>query len=111
MEQLTQKQQKDVKVLIRFIELYCRSKHGERKAANFPGVEATANVCGDCEALIAYAIMKRKKCPLDPKPSCKHCHIHCYSKDFREKIREVMAFSGRKMLMRGRVDMLWHYFF
>lgn len=112
MEELTTKQQKDVRILVRFIELFCKAKHHEGcGTVRIPGIDGEAKLCKDCEGLISYAVMKRKKCPLDPKPSCKHCHIHCYSKEYREKIREVMAFSGRKMLMRGRLDMLWHYFF
>jgi hypothetical protein len=54
---------------------------------------------------------KRRRCPLDPKPSCKNCHIHCYSKEYRAQIREIMAFSGRRLILRGRLDYLWHYLF
>jgi hypothetical protein len=68
-------------------------------------------LCADCRALVEYALLKRRRCPLDPKPSCKHCHIHCYSKEHREQMKHIMAFSGRKMILRGRLDYLWHYFF
>jgi hypothetical protein len=51
-------------------------------------------------------------CPLEAeKPTCKHCRIHCYDKTHREKVREIMSYSGRKLMMRGRLDYLWHYFF
>ncbi len=50
-------------------------------------------------------------CPLDPKPTCKNCKIHCYAPENRAKIREVMRFSGMHMIIRGRVDMIFHYLF
>ncbi|MCM0080952.1 nitrous oxide-stimulated promoter family protein [Geomonas sp. Red32] len=95
------KEANDIKVLETFIGFYCRGKHGSRKG----------ELCTSCHDLLAYARTKRAKCPLDPKPDCKHCPIHCYGKSQRAAIREVMAYSGRRLLLRGRLDLLWHYFF
>lgn len=39
---------------------------------------------------------------------CKHCPDHCYYPTYREQIRKVMAFSGRQMVVRGRLDYLDH---
>lgn len=94
-------QEKDIRVLETFIGCYCRNKHKSAKGS----------LCAECSELLRYATMKREKCPLDPKPSCKHCHVHCYGKVQRAKIKEVMAFSGRHLMLRGRLDLLWHYFF
>ena len=118
MEQLTEQQQKETKVLIDFVRVYCHERHREAQRHPFDlppelhsryrrGIE----LCSDCAGLLAHGIARRRKCPLDPKPSCKHCHIHCYSKEYLAKIREVMGFSGRRMILRGRLDYLWHYFF
>jgi predicted metal-binding protein len=96
-----QKQEKDIRVLATFIGTYCNGKHSTRKR----------ELCPDCSELLEYARMKRAKCPLDPKPDCKHCPIHCYAKAQRARIREVMGYSGRRLLLRGRLDLLWHYFF
>lgn len=116
MEQFTGKQIKDLKVLISFVRVYCWAKHDNQVKAEIPPELASSfrkgiELCPECAGLVAHAAEKRRKCPLDPKPSCKHCHIHCYSKDYRARIREIMAFSGRRMIMRGRLDYLWHYFF
>jgi hypothetical protein len=94
------KQQKDIKVLATFIGIYCRGKHKSPKG----------ELCPDCAELLRYTTMKREKCPLDPKPTCKHCPIHCYGKTQRAAIREVMAYSGRRLILRGRLDLLWHFF-
>ena len=112
------KQIKELRVLIRFVEVYCGSKHKGR-AVPFAGlpreIEAAVRkqplLCADCAALVQHGIQKRIKCPLDPKPSCKKCRIHCYGQEYRARIREIMAFSGRRMIMRGRLDYLWHYYF
>lgn len=118
MEQFTSKQTSDLKVLAKFIEVYCHARH-DRSAQSqtdlppeFQGAFRKGLIlCPACAELLAHGIMKRRKCPLDPKPTCKNCHIHCYSKDYRARIREIMAFSGRRVIMRGRLDYLWHYFF
>jgi len=116
MEQFTDPQKKDIKVLLKFAAVFCGARHGNR--SEFPMKEDLAplfreriNLCPECRALMEYALSKRRRCPLDPKPSCKHCHVQCYSRDFRAKMAEVMAFSGKRMILRGRLDYLWHYFF
>ena len=116
MEQFTSAQKKDLKVLVSFIRLFCGLKHGHQSVIALPAdvsvmFRTEISLCPDCRALLDYALKKRRKCPLDPKPSCKHCHVQCYSKEFRAKMAEVMAFSGMRMIMRGRLDYLWHYLF
>ncbi|HEY6837908.1 MAG TPA: nitrous oxide-stimulated promoter family protein [Geobacteraceae bacterium] len=116
MEHFTPLQKKDLKVLVSFTAVYCRARHSAQAPFALPAdLSATfrrgVDLCPDCQSFLAYALERRRKCPLDPKPSCKHCHIHCYSKEYRAKVREVMAFSGWRMILRGRLDYLWHYFF
>lgn len=118
MNELTPQQLKDLRTLARFIQVYCHAKHDVRNIGEIelqpelqprPGRKST--ICRECSDLLEHGIRKRTLCPLDPKPSCKKCHIHCYGKEYRQKIREIMSFSGRKLLLRGRIDYLWHYLF
>ena len=67
-------------------------------------------ICLECAELLEHGMKKRAACPLDPKPTCKSCHVHCYTPEQRQKVREIMAYSGRRMILRGRLDYLWHYF-
>ena len=90
---------RDEKILRRFISVYCREKHGKKDC-----------LCADCEALLTYALRRNEKCPLDPKPQCKDCKIHCYKPEMRQKMREVMKFSGIWHIKRGRLDWIIHYF-
>jgi len=116
--QLTPKEIKDLKVLVLFTAVYCQAHHPEEKlpcdaeSLGLSGVQLGGRgVCDDCREFLAYAIERRLKCPLDPKPTCKHCTIHCYRPGHREKVREIMRFSGKYLVRRGRLDLLWHYFF
>lgn len=111
---LDKKQQKDLRVLTLFTAVYCEEHHKNTpKTIVEPGLSESSStcLCADCNELLLYGFKRRQQCPLDPKPSCKHCPVHCYRPGHREKIREIMRFSGKKLLCRGRLDLLWHYFF
>ena len=116
MTDLTPRQQKDLTLLIRFVDLFCRSRHrGERPGSPDPAVTALAGrphlLCPECSDLVGYAAKRLRTCPLDPKPSCKKCPVHCYRPDYRQKVREIMAWSGKRLILRGRLDLLLHYYF
>jgi len=118
MNGLTAKQIKDVRILARFIQVYCHDRHDPQANGQVelplqlqPGWGRRHTICAECAELLEHGIRKRTLCPLDPKPTCKKCHIHCYGKEYRQKVREIMAYSGRKLILRGRIDYLWHYLF
>jgi uncharacterized paraquat-inducible protein A len=117
MSELTAGHLKDLKILARFIELFCHARHDRKKVGEraLPemlqqGKRSHQTICIDCAELLEHGMKKRATCPLDPKPICKSCHIHCYTPEQRLKVREIMAYSGRRMILRGRLDYLWHYF-
>lgn len=68
-------------------------------------------LCLDCGKLLAHALVKRSHCPMNPKPACKHCPRHCYHPRYRRMIAEVMRFSGKRLVLSGRVDYLLHLLF
>jgi len=114
METLSKHQKKDIRLIGKFVEVYCAGKHGSSERSPFvlPGGLGKRELCCECAAFMEYAVSKRIKCPLEAeKPSCKHCRIHCYAGEQREKVREIMGYSGRRLMMRGRLDYVWHYFF
>ena len=114
MEVITNNQKKEIRLVGKFVEVYCAGKHGEAEHKPFllPAGLGKRNLCPECTSFLAYAVAKRLNCPLESeKPSCKHCRIHCYDKLHREMVREIMSYAGRRFLMRGRLDYIWHYFF
>jgi hypothetical protein len=97
----------DIKVLSMFIQIYCEKKHGSEKKFQWEpsaklsekGLLLKPHLCRDCIDLMDYSANRRKLCPLDPKPTCRNCEIHCYQGDYRDRIREVMRFSGKHFLV------------
>ena len=56
-------------------------------------------LCPDCAALEAYACQRSDHCPfIRTKTFCSQCKVHCYHPEMRERIRQVMRFSGPRML-------------
>lgn len=87
--------------LSKFVEIYCERHHDRRDGEK---------TCSECADLLDYAHARLEKCPYEPKPKCKDCTTHCYRPKYREKVREVMKFSGMHFVKRGRVDWLVKYF-
>jgi hypothetical protein len=111
--------ERDLRTLALFIRIYCKYKHKEAEkvpaSMKTHDVEAIAGrpvpLCGSCSKLLMHAFTKRTRCPMDPKPACKHCPDHCYHPTYRAQIREVMKYSGKKLLLSGRLDYLFHLLF
>ena len=115
---LTRKELKDLKVLLQFTAVYCANRHTSDRAAviteepDFQSLPLHKYlVCIECSDFLLYAFERRLRCPLEEKPICKHCTVHCYKAGHREQVREIMRFSGQYLIKRGRLDLLWHYFF
>jgi hypothetical protein len=113
----SRKERRDIRTLIRFVDIFCRENHGEDFKKPFtppfeeviPLVRRRVQLCEPCSELVAYGIRKRFRCPYNPKPMCKKCETQCYSQNYRKKVREVMRFSGPHLIKRGRLDLLYHY--
>lgn len=91
---------KEKVVLEQMIEIYCHGNHGTRKKDG---------LCSECAALNAYAQMRTDKCPfMENKTFCSNCPVHCYKPEMREKIREVMRYSGPRMIFHHPVLAILH---
>lgn len=102
---------KDNRVLEEFIRVYCRENHRPAKADKAErSLHSDTGFCPECAELLDYAVQRNEKCPLDPKPRCKNCPVHCYKPEMREKIRQVMKFSGMYFMKKGRLDWIYKYF-
>jgi len=62
-------------------------------------------------ALADYACRRLDHCRYgDQKPACKNCPVHCYAPQQREQIRQVMRWTGPRMLLyspRATFRHLW----
>jgi hypothetical protein len=69
----------------------------------------SGDLCAECEGLFHYASYRLVKCPYgEEKPTCKKCPIHCYTRDKREQMHEVMRFAGPRMLLHHPVLAIRH---
>lgn len=77
------------------IELWCLKKHKKQE------------LCEECRELLTYATARLDKCKFgERKTKCHKCPVHCYRPDMREKIREVMRFSGPRMILYHPLEAL-----
>ncbi len=93
-----ERREKEKQVVLLMIKLYCNKKHHTKK-----------ELCDECSQLAEYAAMRSDKCPfMETKTFCSNCKVHCYKPDMREKIREVMRFSGPRMIFYHPVMAVSH---
>jgi hypothetical protein len=70
------------------LAIFCRDHHHTKE-----------ELCRECRELAEYARFRLQHCPFqENKTTCGNCPIHCYKPQMREKIREVMRYSGPRMI-------------
>ena len=98
MSNVQNKREQEKEIVALMIRIYCKKKHGMK-----------TGLCTECQALHEYAMLRADKCPfMETKTFCSNCKVHCYKKDMREKIREVMRFSGPRMIFYHPIMAIRH---
>jgi hypothetical protein len=78
------------KTIDSMIKIYCRDNHN-----------SIEELCDDCKELQDYAFRRLIYCPYqEEKPVCSDCPIHCYNARMRLKVREIMRYSGPRMIFK-----------
>lgn len=92
--------EKEKKTVDLMISIYCMRKHKYKDG-----------LCKECEELLGYAKKRLDFCKFgDEKKFCSKCPIHCYKKDMRVKIKDVMRFSGPRLIVYNPIDVIKHMF-
>lgn len=66
-------------------------------------------LCSQCQSLLDYAHKRLEHCKYgEDKPSCTRCPVHCYKPAMREQIRQVMRYSGPRMLLHDPIMAIRH---
>ena len=77
------------------IELWCRGKHGGN------------TLCDECQTLLDYSLARLEHCRFgEKKTKCHKCAVHCYKPEMRARIREVMRYSGPRMILYHPLEAL-----
>ena len=97
-EFIANRREQEKKVVGEMISLYCRKNH-----------HPDGDFCDSCRELRNYAWQRVDHCPfMENKTFCSNCRVHCYKPEMREKIREVMRFSGPRMLLYHPLLAIFH---
>lgn len=65
-----------------------------------------------CDELIEYVTLRQSKCPFkESKTFCSNCKVHCYKEEYRIKIKEVMKYSGPKMIFYHPILAIQHVYY
>ncbi len=99
MKNIQNKREKEKAVVADMIALYCQNVHGTKKN----------ELCPKCQELLDYAKLRSDHCPfMETKTFCVNCKVHCYKPQMREKIREVMRYSGPRMIFHHPITAVSH---
>ena len=92
------KREKEKLIVGEMIKLYCKKHHKNKNG-----------LCAECKELKEYAEMRSDKCPfMETKTFCSNCKVHCYKNDMRRQIRDVMRFSGPRMMFHHPIMAVEH---
>jgi hypothetical protein len=92
------KREREKELVSQMIALYCKKQHHTK-----------GTLCPECAELRDYARQRSEKCPfMESKTFCSNCKVHCYKPEMREKIREVMRFSGPRMIFHHPITAIRH---
>lgn len=84
--------EEEKKTLELMIGMYCRSVHKEKE------------ICSECKGLLDYSFKRIGMCRWkEEKPNCSDCETHCFKPVMKQKIAEVMRYSGPRMIYRHPV--------
>lgn len=91
------KRQQEKDTIAYMIRFYCQKQHHSKV------------LCPQCHELLEYANKRIDLCPfMETKTFCSACKVHCYEKVKRAQIREVMKYSGMRLLFRKPVMVIRH---
>lgn len=83
------KTSEEKETVLKMIKIYCSKKHN-----------SNSELCKECSELRDYCFKRLECCPFgENKGTCGRCEIHCYKAEYREKIKEVMRFSGPRIII------------
>ena len=91
--------EREKKTITLMVDIYCQKKHGNKKG----------ELCEECKELLEYAHKRLSFCKFgENKSTCSRGPIHCYKKDMKEKVKEVMKFSGPRLIIHNPIELVRH---
>lgn len=98
-ELLSDKLLYEYRTIAAMVKIYCRTHHKH----------VTHTHCEECLSFLEYAHTRLDRCPYgQDKPTCNKCPVHCYKPHMKVKAREIMIFSGPRMLLPHPIMAIRH---
>lgn len=95
------KVEREKKTIALMINIYCKKKHKSKDG-----------LCEECQELLNYANTRLSNCKFgEEKTTCGKCPIHCYKKDMKKKVKQVMKFSGPRLILYNPIEVIRHLFY
>lgn len=72
------------------------------------------NKCSDIgyDELLEYVTLRQQKCPFkETKTFCSNCKVHCYTEKYKIKIKEIMRYSGPRMILYHPILAIQHVYY
>ena len=102
MDAIEEKRREEIRVVGLMIRVLCEKIHKT----------GAGMLCKDCQELLEYVTSRILNCPrMKEKTFCSVCSTNCYAPARREQVRQVMHFSGPRMLLRFPIASLRHKYY
>lgn len=99
MQSLKKRLARERVTMSKMVGIYCSAHHDG----------SGEGLCTECREFLDYAQTRLQKCPYgEEKPTCANCPVHCYKPAQREHARQIMRYSGPRMLLRHPILAIAH---
>ncbi len=94
---IEKKRDREKKVISEMVKLYCRKNHKKRE------------LCDECKEVLNCSLKRIDNCQfMETKTFCSNCKAPCYSPKMKEKVKQIMKFSGPRILFHHPLLVISH---
>ena len=104
---VARRREREKRTISNMVAIYCAGHH-DRALRTETGYAGEA-MCPDCKAIDDYCVLRTDRCrSMAVKTNCEECGNHCYAPAERERIREIMRYSGPRMMLHHPLAAIRH---
>lgn len=109
-DKLYKKRENEKRVMFYMINLYCKHHHKDYQKICLKTF-GSKPLCKECEEIYNYSTDRTDKCIfIETKTFCSTCPRQCYKINIKNKVKQIMSFSGKIMLIYHPIIALKHIF-
>ena len=109
-DKLYKKRENEKRVMFYMINLYCKHHHKDYQKICCKTF-GSKPLCKECEEIYNYSIERTDNCKfIKTKTFCSACQKQCYKRNIKNKVKQIMSFSGKIMLIYHPIIALSHVF-